>query len=286
MQKAMGGVYIIGMGAVGAGLAKTFIARDVALAGLWNRGAQGAQRAAAFLGRTVDHGEFGEALADAEVVLLCVSDSAVAEVADKLRVFTALRRDAVIAHVSGCLTHDSLGEFGGRGRASLHPLAACPNAEAAARVLPTAHYVFEGDDGALSRLRPLVAAIGADMQTIATTAKARYHGAAVMASNLLVALLESAVDEAAAAGLPDGRRALLDLAAGALERLRETDGPNALTGPIRRGDAATVAQNLAALSPEARAVYRVLSVKALQLAKQAGLAAEHARALEALLADG
>jgi predicted short-subunit dehydrogenase-like oxidoreductase (DUF2520 family) len=48
----------------------------------------------------------------------------------------------------------------------------------------------------------------------------------------------------------------------------------ALTGPVRRGDAETVAAHLRALSPGDRELYLLLAREALRLAREAGLSAE------------
>jgi predicted short-subunit dehydrogenase-like oxidoreductase (DUF2520 family) len=60
----------------------------------------------------------------------------------------------------------------------------------------------------------------------------------------------------------------------------------ALTGPIRRGDVATVRRHLAALAPEEQSLYRELGRVALRLAREAGLADEAAEAVERALAEG
>ena len=57
----------------------------------------------------------------------------------------------------------------------------------------------------------------------------------------------------------------------------------ALTGPIRRGDEATVRAHLAALGPEERRLYRVLGLEALKLARAGGLAGGPAAAVERAL---
>ena len=58
----------------------------------------------------------------------------------------------------------------------------------------------------------------------------------------------------------------------------------ALTGPVRRGDAATVRRHLAALAPDDRALYRALGLVALGLAREAGLGEAAAAEVERALA--
>jgi predicted short-subunit dehydrogenase-like oxidoreductase (DUF2520 family) len=63
-------------------------------------------------------------------------------------------------------------------------------------------------------------------------------------------------------------------------------GPvSALTGPVRRGDAATVRRHLAALPPGDRALYRALGLAALALARVGGLAEGPAEAVERALTE-
>jgi predicted short-subunit dehydrogenase-like oxidoreductase (DUF2520 family) len=69
------------------------------------------------------------------------------------------------------------------------------------------------------------------------------------------------------------RRLYLPLIRGAAANL-EIGPAAALTGPVRRGDAETVAAHLKALPPEARKLYLLLAREALQLAREAGLSAE------------
>jgi predicted short-subunit dehydrogenase-like oxidoreductase (DUF2520 family) len=59
----------------------------------------------------------------------------------------------------------------------------------------------------------------------------------------------------------------------------------ALTGPVRRGDEATVRTHLAVLDPEDRAIYRALGLVALRIAREAGLAEGPAAAVERALRE-
>ena len=63
-------------------------------------------------------------------------------------------------------------------------------------------------------------------------------------------------------------------------------GPaSALTGPVRRGDAATVRRHLAVLEPVDRALYRALGLVALRLARETGLGGLAAAEVERALTD-
>jgi predicted short-subunit dehydrogenase-like oxidoreductase (DUF2520 family) len=108
------------------------------------------------------------------------------------------------------------------------------------------------------------------MRPFAVSEEARiaYHAAASIASNLLVALEESAADLLAKAGVEDGRELLAPLVLRSAANWAER-GPDALTGPIARGDVETVERHRAALrrlAPELEPLYEALAERARALA--------------------
>jgi predicted short-subunit dehydrogenase-like oxidoreductase (DUF2520 family) len=99
--------------------------------------------------------------------------------------------------------------------------------------------------------------------------RAAYHAAASMASNFLVALEESAAGLLAEAGAPDARELLAPLVLRTAANWSER-GAAALTGPIARGDEATVARHLAALrdtAPQLVPLYEALAERTRELAE-------------------
>jgi predicted short-subunit dehydrogenase-like oxidoreductase (DUF2520 family) len=72
---------------------------------------------------------------------------------------------------------------------------------------------------------------------------------------------------------------------GTVENLEGRDPAAALTGAIRRGDAATVNAHLEALRPDEREVYRMLGREALDLAERAGLAPAAAEEIRRVLGE-
>ncbi len=94
---------------------------------------------------------------------------------------------------------------------------------------------------------------------------ARYHAAAVMASNHLVALLGQVERVAATLGAP--LDAYLALARGALGDVTDLGPRDALTGPARRGDEETIERHLSALPDDERAAYAALAERARRLCR-------------------
>ena len=99
--------------------------------------------------------------------------------------------------------------------------------------------------------------------------RATYHAAAVLASNDVVALAVAASRAWAQAGPPaaDAPRALAPLIRASADGISERPLPQALTGPLARGDVDTIKQHLAALArdPALADLYRQLALELLTL---------------------
>lgn len=179
-----------------------------------------------------------DAIAGAELVLLTVPDAAIAEVA------RALPSGPLVGHCSASVPLDALAPHE---RFGLHPLLS----------VPAGGVRFEGAacavDGSGPRARAAAEAIATalGMRPIAVdaTQRALYHAAASMAANYLTTLEGGAERLAAAVGL--SRDDLAPLVRGAVEQWLARGAAAALTGPIARGDTATVRAQRAAVADAA-----------------------------------
>jgi predicted short-subunit dehydrogenase-like oxidoreductase (DUF2520 family) len=195
-----------------------------------------------------------------DLVLVTTPDHAVAEVAARIEPSAG----AVVAHAAGSL---GLEVLAGHPRvAGVHPLVALPSAELGARRLAAGAWFGLAGDPLGQRL---VDDLGGRWFPVADGDRAAYHAAAVVASNHLVALLGQVERVAAGLGIP--REAYLDLARASLDNVAELGARGALTGPVARGDWATVARHLAALDPSEHEAYRALAAAARRLVDGTGL---------------
>ena len=187
-----------------------------------------------------------------ELVVVATPDAVVAEVAHAVEP----REGVVIAHLSGSL---GLAPLADHGRAAVvHPLVALPDAERGAARLRGAWFGLAAEGDPLGEA--VVRALGGRAVTVAEGDWARYHAAAAMAANHLVALLGQVERVATTIGVP--LEAYLDLARGSLDDVAALGPAAALTGPVRRGDRATVERHLAALPEDERAGYAALAEEA------------------------
>ena len=224
-----------------------------------------------------------------DLVLIAVPDDAIEEVAGALARSRTVSSGQVVLHTSGLRDRMALAALGSTGAAlgSWHPLQTFAAAGGDPGALAGSPAVIEGDARALEagrwlagrlHLRPVI--------EISAAAKPAYHAAAVFASNYLVALAEIATRLGAAAGAGDAAAEMfMPLMRRTLANCSST-GAASLTGPIRRGDAGTVALHLATLTGNDRTLYMSLGRETLRLAREAGLEPDRASAIERLLTAG
>jgi predicted short-subunit dehydrogenase-like oxidoreductase (DUF2520 family) len=156
---------------------------------------------------------------------------------------------------------------------AFHPLQALAGASSAP-LLRGSSYVVEAPEPLRAALLALVADLGGHSLDLPAGGRALYHAAAVLAGNAPLVLLAQATSLLEEAGVDraDAHRALSALLAGAASNAVQGGAAGALTGPVVRGDAATVARHLDVLTadPSARELYRRLSLEALALAGPEG----------------
>ena len=224
-----------------------------------------------------------------DAVVIAVPDGAIAEVAQRLASID-LPPAIPILHTSGSRSTDVLRCLADAGHpvGGVHPLAAIADPVDGAERLRGVSWGVEGEGAALALAERIVAACEGRVLRIAPGGKPAYHAAAVFASNYAVALLSLAERLMEVAGVrgEEARAALAALAAGAVENVAARGPAAALTGPIVRGDADTVALHLARLSADERALYCLLGREALRLARRAGLDAAAADRIGTLLGEG
>jgi len=265
---------VIGAGRLGASLAVALAAAGYTVSAVAARTLETAEAVAAQVRSTGAQCAAvtpAEAAAACDLVFLAVPDAAIEAVATAL----PWRPGTGVVHTSGATGLAALAAASRAGALTgcLHPLQSFPTrAGDAARF----HGIVCGVEGAepLGRtLERITAGLGATVVRLEGIDRALYHAAAVMAGNDVVALMAAAARAWAAAGLPSGtaRLALSPLLVGAAGNVAAHELPQALTGPVARGDAETVARHIEALTrvegaaPGLAALYAALGRELLRL---------------------
>ena len=208
---------------------------------------------------------------EVDVVVLAVPDDALEDVAATLAGTGQLGEDHTVLHLSGVLDRAALAALRPSGCAlgSLHPLQSLSDVESVPERLRGAAAAVEGDAQAVTVAEQLARAVGLEPIRVRPTSKPLYHAAAVFASNYLVVVAATANRLLKQSGVSseEAWQALLPLIEGTIKNMSQQGPENALTGPVARGDRATVAKHLAALPGDEASLYRALGRAALILAK-------------------
>jgi predicted short-subunit dehydrogenase-like oxidoreductase (DUF2520 family) len=268
---------IIGSGRVGRACGRLWAQAGVfGIQDVLTRSRESAAHGVQFIGAGHAVGSLAE-MREADVWMIATRDDAIVPSCVTLAASGKITPDDIVFHVSGATPSGDLAPAREKGArvASVHPIKTFTDAEAAVQSFPGTFCAAEGDREALRVLKPAFEKIGAKVFDIASEDKPVYHAGGVLACNYLVVLIEAALRAHEKAGIP--RAASLE----ALEPMvRETvdaifdKGPGkALTGPISRGDVATVKRQLAMVRDwdrEVAELYRGLGLRAVALAESDG----------------
>ncbi|MCC7365669.1 MAG: DUF2520 domain-containing protein [Dehalococcoidia bacterium] len=265
-------VGVIGAGRVGGALAVGLARAGWDVAAVANRDPAPARALAAAVGGGAVPTTPAELLAAADLVFLAVPDGQVGPLAGEL---PWVRRHIAV-HCSGALGLDVLGTARAAGAAvgCLHPLQSFPSRHPEPERFRGVVCGVEGAGAAGELLEAAVVALGARPLRLEGVDRALYHAAAVFVSNDVIALAAAAGRAWTMAGLPAGlaREALASLLTAVAANIATRELPDALTGPVARGDTATVERHLAALAadPALRELYRGLAQELLRLVGSEG----------------
>jgi predicted short-subunit dehydrogenase-like oxidoreductase (DUF2520 family) len=206
----------------------------------------------------ISHEDVGS-VPEGAAVLLCVPDGEIAATAERF----AAAGPSLVGHASGASTLDPLAAATDRGddAFSLHPLQTFTHPETPVEGTPAA--IAGSSQGSLTYARALAEALGMRPFEVPEEKRAAYHAAAAMASNLLVALEESAAEVLERIGIEDARELLTPIVLRTAANWSE-QGRAALTGPIARGDRATVQRHREALAENAPDLVRLYDVLAMR----------------------
>jgi predicted short-subunit dehydrogenase-like oxidoreductase (DUF2520 family) len=188
-----------------------------------------------------------------DLLLLAVPDDALAGVVGGLAATGALRPGQTVAHTSGAHGLAVLGDVHGM---ALHPAMTFTGADTDLDRLPGIAWGVTTADRALATR--LVADLGGVPEWVAEDARPLYHAGLAHGANHLVTLVNEAADLLRGAGIEQPGRVLSPLLHAALDNALRL-GDDALTGPVSRGDAGTVAKHLDRLPADAVPMYLALA---------------------------
>ncbi|HLJ51022.1 MAG TPA: Rossmann-like and DUF2520 domain-containing protein [Bryobacteraceae bacterium] len=280
-----GPIGIAGGGRVAQAIGRILRDKGEPVVSVASRSHERASAAAEFIGAGVQPVTYEELPRYAARILIAVSDDAVESVAARLAA------DSGIAlHTCGAKGPEALRSLQVRGVhcGTLHPLQTFPDAATGVAGLHNIAFAVSGDSAAVEWADQIVALTGSRSLHIKPELRPLYHAAAAMASNYIVALLAASETVMTMAGVETSEAlpALSPLIRASIDHVLRFGPVAALTGPIQRGDVATINSHVNALAsaPEpVRLLYRAAGLEALEIAKKRDLNADTASSIEKIL---
>ena len=252
-------VFVLGAGKVGRGLTRALRAKGVPVT------LRAARRG---LPRSIDAG----------IVVVAVRDGDVRPLAERLVPVVAKR--SVVVHVAGALDAEALAPLRSScaGIGQMHPMIAFASTEFTPS-LAQGSMLVRGDPAAVARGRRLARALGMVPRTARPLDVVAYHAAAGLVANGGAALAWLGAELLVVAGIPRATtpKFLGPLLRSVADNVEALGFPRALTGPVRRGDAAALEKHLATLSakmPRALPLYVTSAWAQLSLARALGEASK------------
>ncbi len=189
----------------------------------------------------------------ADILLLTVRDPAIATWARRIATASAVSSTAVVFHTAGSRGPDELRALHGRvrGVGQFHPMLSFADSKRPPR-MARAHVLLDGDAAALKAGRRLARALDMTARVWPHPDLAAYHAAGAMLANGGVALASAASGLLHQAGADphETGKILGPLLRSVADNIERLGTPHALSGPVRRGDAAAVVAHFAALEPQ------------------------------------
>lgn len=286
-------VAVVGAGAVGSTLARRLTDCGYRVQAVLSRTADTAEALGERIGASVSGSMEAGLPREVRLVLICVPDEAISTVADILAGIDHPWPETIVGHTSGAEPAAALAPLSEKGVAtmSFHPLQTfAPGTSPDA--LDGIVVGIEGDERAVTAGETIAHALGARPIHLTAGEKAGYHCAAALASNGLVALMAvveevfGAIDEASGTSV-SANSLVGPIVEQTWDNLAEGSPEGVLTGPVARGDEATVRSHLEALAESAShlvPLYVALSTEMVRVAVRGGqLDAEEAESLLGML---
>jgi predicted short-subunit dehydrogenase-like oxidoreductase (DUF2520 family) len=261
-------VSIIGAGRVGQTLGKRLRKLGWRIGAVVTRSQETSRAAVRSIGAGTPSSALSPEALDADVIFVTTPDGALETVAQALSRFRAKNyKNKIVLHTSGALDRSVLAPLARRGAStgSMHPMQTFSGREATC--LEGVIFTIEGDRAALRAAAQIARSLGGIPIRIRGKDKPAYHAAGAFVAGHGLALVEAATQTLAKIGFSHRRalEALLPLIRQMLDNYERLGPYAAWTGPVSRGDYATVAKHGRALRrypPEFGDTYRALALLA------------------------
>lgn len=260
---------IVGAGKVGCSIGKYLMEQGVSVTGYYSKTKESVDTAATFT-NTRAYESLEEFVTDNDLIFLATPDDCIGETWNQIAVKSTQRK--IVCHFSGSLSSVVFSNREEKGivACSLHPMYAFCDKFTSYKKLNQVMFTAEGDEEALAVVCPIFEKLGNTVCVIPSEKKVRYHAAASMVSNMMIALYEMSLRMLMDCGFEktEATNLVKPLVEGNIQNLLSTSSKEALTGPVERGDFETIKKHISCLTEKEKAVYVNLGEVLTDIAKK------------------
>lgn len=258
---------IIGAGKVGVTLGKYFSINNLSVTGFYSKNIDSAKDAAIFTESNF-FSSVEELVSKSDIIFITTPDGVIEQVWNNLRELSI--QSKIICHCSGALSSKIFSNcnqevFG----YSIHPIYTFNDKYNSYINLKQATITIEGHERYIQYLVDMFKNLGNNTKVISSENKVIYHAAAVMASNNVIALAQTAIDMLGECGFnnEEALNSLYPLMLNNVKNIGELGLVKSLTGPVERCDIKTIEKHLDSLDEEDKMLYKLLAKKLIKVAK-------------------
>ena len=259
----------IGAGRVGCSIGKYLKDSGKELSGYYDISQDAAQSAAAFTGSS-HFAQLKDLVLQSTLLFLTTPDGIIESTWNEIRTLPLTGR--IICHCSGALPSDAFTgiEQTGACGCSFHPMLPFSSRFASHEQLKHSFFTIEGQETAVQAVSNLFTSLGNTVSRIKGSCKPKYHAAASILSNQVIAVLDTGYRLLEECGFSreSAVKATRELVLQNIDNVLLNGCSQALTGPIERNDIQTVQKHLSCLEHEDRQMYRTLGLKLIQIAEK------------------
>ncbi len=259
----------IGAGKVGVSLGKYFVMHGLKVTGYYDSEVTAAKDAAEFT-KTKQYEQLLSIVEESDVLFLTVPDGRISQVWEQIK--SMLIEGRLICHCSGALS--AQGAFSGIKQTgafgcSIHPMFAVSDKYQSHKELTNAYFTMEGEKESIAKAKMLFAVLKNPLKVIDGSQKTKYHCAAAICSNQVLALIWQSISLLMECGFAEkeARELLAPILRGNVSHAAENGVVKSLTGPVERADEKTVEKHISCLSDKDKLLYVLLSKKLVEIAK-------------------
>ncbi|MFQ6082896.1 MAG: Rossmann-like and DUF2520 domain-containing protein [Candidatus Aminicenantia bacterium] len=264
-------ISILGAGKLGTHLGFALLKKGYPIKAISCKTSQSARESAELIGQGQIFTDNSQAAREGELIIICLPDGEISKVVKELSSSSLSWEGKYVFHCSGLLTSDLLTPLKKKGAltASFHPIQSFAQKKPDEKKFKGIYFGIEGEKEALTLAKKIIRHLEGKYLILSKKNKPVYHLACTIASNLLIGILNLAMELMKEINFSGelAFQSLLPLIQETIENADKLGVKSALTGPLVRGDINTIKSHLEALKkkPNELRIYRELSLYALNI---------------------